>query len=194
MSLSGTTTRKAAATSKPRRVDLKALLAQLDSEWQQDKHEASGVAAYYHCCVAVALHWVRGDPYNYPFPESYQGERLAKMCAWLRAQQGKPLSELEGLREQQARLLAQKWPAYAQRCTTLGDNSDQGVQGEILNFTWDGLDSLWMDEQAKPDSTDYLPQFACKESEEFHLICLALLFLNRATKRRLADLTAKDVN
>lgn len=194
MSLSGTATTKAAPKPK-KALSLKALLSQLESEWEQDKHEASGVAAYYHSAVSVGLHWVKGDPYQYEFPASYEAQRLAKMCHWLRGLRDKPLAEVEAARESQARLIAQHWPAYAERCTTLGDNSAQGVTAEILNYTWDGLDTLWMTEdKAEASNKDYLPLFACKESENFHLLALALLFLNLATKRRLADLTFKDVN
>ena len=60
----------------------------------------------------------------------------------------------------------------------------------MRGYTWDGLDTLWQTEDSAVNDQQiyYLPQFHCRASEDFHLVALAVLFLNRACKRRLSDL------
>ncbi|WP_181392077.1 hypothetical protein [Deinococcus irradiatisoli] len=85
---------------------------------------------------------------------------------------------------------------YPQQCArpvkpfTTSSPIDQEVT--VRGYTWDGLDTLWQTEGSviKDEQNTYLPQFHCRASEDFHLVALAVLFLNRACKRRLSDLEA----
>jgi hypothetical protein len=174
--------------------DLTLILDQLDREFDAySQHcvsadsapsvEEQGLMAYFFCCVRVALHWV-GDPYTVEFPEHYQGERLAKLCRWL---SGLQPEQLEQARAGQVAQLHRRWPAYAAKCTTY--RGDDGSPPDVLGFTWVGLDSLWSSDEPT-DDTRYFPKFGCVESEDFHLLALAVLFLNRATRRKLSDLEA----
>lgn len=182
------------AAPKPH-VKLRDLLDQLDREFDAystlcltadsaPSVDAQGLMAYFFCCVRVALHWVGGDPYTVEFPQHYQGERLAKLCRWL---SGLPPEQLEQARAGQVAQLHRRWPAYAAKCTTY--RGDDGSPPDVLGFTWVGLDSLWSSDEPT-DDTRYFPKFGCVESEDFHLLALAVLFLNRATRRKLSDLEA----
>lgn len=187
MSLTGTSKRQAAPTPAPT-IRLKDLLSQLDSEWatlKQDSVELhgldeAGLLAYYHCAVRVALPWVGGDVTAFPFPEAYAGERLHRLACYLRALDPE---QYKAVRNQQVAHLRAVWPAYAEQCTGFWQ------EAEMLTFTWDGVDRLWQTpESAAQDQNYYLPKFACKASEDFHLVALAVCTLNRLLRYSLTDL------
>lgn len=182
------------ASPKPH-VKLRDLFDQLDREFDAystlcltadsaPSVDAQGLMAYFFCCVRVALHWVGGDILTFEFPASFKSERLSKLADWLKQL---PATEWEAARRAQLTHLHSVWPKYAEKCTTYSEEM------EALGFTWDGIDSLWQSEDGTtPDPPQYLPKFHCKESEDFHLISLAVLFLNRRLRRRLSDLSLPD--
>jgi len=179
------------APKPTKKISLPLLLDQLDSEWLTDKnpaHPDAALRAYVHAAARIALHWISGDPYNMKFPEDFQTERLAKLCGWLKALEGEATI---AARTAQVAALRQVWPAYADVCTgALNDSAPHDQEFIQRSYTWDGLDTLWQtDESAiKDQQIYYLPQFHCRASEDFHLVVLAVVFLNRASKRRLVDL------
>jgi hypothetical protein len=73
--------------------------------------------------------------------------------------------------------------------TRIADNTSL-LDLEVLPFTWEGIDTLWQTEEPVPAErpASHLPKFTCKASEDWHLVCLAVLFLNRACKYALSDL------
>lgn len=188
-------------TRTARKVSLGFLLKTLDREWAD--HEAGeaqqpyperwevDLLAYYHAAIRVALHWLDGDPYTYKFPRAYQGERLAKLCAYLIKTEKLQGGALELERDRQVYLLrTQTWPAYAEACAGMNHDGSGGLAAE-LTYTWSGIDTLWseQDPEGPQDAPPpYLPKFHSLESEAFHCNALAVLYLNRATKRPLTDL------
>lgn len=187
-----------AAKRTARKISLKLLLDQLDQEW--GKHQAGGpypeawendLLAYYHAGVRVALHWIDGDPYTYQFPREYQGERLARLCGYLQTLEDVTGLPLHTERDRQVQLLrGTAWPVYAEVCAGMTHEGGPGISAE-LTYTWSGIDSLWSEQNPEgPQDAPppYLPKFHAPESETFHCCALAVLFLNRATKRPLTDL------
>ena len=146
---------------------------------------------YYHTAVYVGAHWINGCPFSYKFPRAYQGERLAKLCAYLQKAEKLHGGALELERDRQTDLLrTQTWPAYAKACTGMNHDASGGCTAE-LTYTWSGIDTLWSEqnlEEAQDAPPSYLPKFHSLESEAFHCNALAVLYLNRATKRPLTDL------
>ena len=185
---------------RTRRIDLPALLDELEHAYtllQQDDATDLEVAlrAYFHVANSVALHWVGGDPYTCTFPQEFEGQRLAKLCTYLRTLQGADGQVLKEARAHQLnQLRGVAWENYLADCTPLLEaqyaNGERPLDREILPFKWEGIDTLWSDNTQAPAvaPSDYLPAFQIKASEDWHLVCLAVLFLNRACKLRLADL------
>ena len=185
-------------TRTVRKVSLGFLLKTLDSEWAA--HEAgpplperweADLLAYFHAAARVALHWVDGDCYTYIFPRAYQGERLAKLCAYLKKTEKLTGGALEIERDKQVAFLrGTTWPAYALACAGMNHDGSGGCTAE-LTYTWAGIDTLWSEQnphEAQDAPPSYLPKFHSPESEAFHCNVLAIVYLNRATKRPLADL------
>jgi hypothetical protein len=185
---------------RSRRIDLKDLIDQLEHSYelllQEDAAETEvALRAYFFTANSVALHWIGGDPYTCTFPQEFQGQRLAKLCAYLRTLEG---ADSQALKEARANQLVQlrgvAWDNYIAECTPLQEapyvNGECALDREILPFTWSGIDTLWSENTTSPAvaSADYLPAFQCKASEDWHLVCLAVLFLNRACKYALSDL------
>lgn len=188
MGLAGTS-KTAAPKPVTSRNNLALILDQLDSEWatlKQDSVEVhgpeeAGLLAYYHCAVRVGVYWVNGDIWNFAFPPEYAGERLYKLACYLRSL---PPEQHKAARNQQVAHLRAVWPAYAEKCTSFEDECQE------LGFTWDGIDTLWQTSESVANSEQnfYLPKFSCKASEDFHLVSLAVLFLNRSLRYSLTDL------
>lgn len=190
-----------------RRISLELILDQLDEDFgllrqvQADGTNTAdeveeGLAYYFHACIRPALHWFQGDPYRAKFPPEYQKERLPKACAYLANLQGADELTVRQAREKYIARLRNVWPDYAATCTTLYDGND-GIshsRGQIQGWKWEGLDTAWAAEAEKPSieeekRTHFLPKFLEPLSEEFHLCCIVVLYLNRQTKLRLADLS-----
>jgi hypothetical protein len=185
---------------RSRRIDLKDLIDQLEHSYelllQEDAAETEvALRAYFFTANSVALHWIGGDPYTCSFPQEFQGQRLAKLCAYLRTLEGADSQTLKEARASQlAQLRGVAWDNYIAECTPLQEapyaNGECALDREILPFTWSGIDTLWSENTVAPAvaSADYLPAFQCKASEDWHLVSLAVLFLNRACKYALSDL------
>jgi len=197
MALTGTTKRGQTPQAPPAAtIRLKDLTEQLDHEWsllrQEDPasdHEAT-LRAYYHCSTRVALHWIGGDPYHFNPPEAFKQERLWKLCTYLRSLTEDQYKTARG--QQLAQLRGPAWTNYL--AIAIPDHyadHTSPLDLEVLPFTWEGIDTLWQTTESVPADrpADYLPRFASKASEDWHLVCLATLFLNRACKYALADLT-----
>ena len=154
--------------------------------------------AYFHTSVRVGLYWINGDPYTWAPHEAFHGERLWKLSLWLRTLDPENSQTLKEARAAQLRQLrGPAWTNYQAVCTPLQtepyQNGEAGLDREILPYTWEGIDTLWQTDaylQGLPadKAPDYLPRFAVRESEDWHLVCLAVLFLNRVCKYALADL------
>lgn len=182
----------------PRKISLGFLLKTLDKEW--DAHTTpwpepweDALFAYYHGGVRIALHWVDGDPYTYKFPRAYEGERLARLCGYLRKLELADPVTLITERDKQVNLLRDvTWPAYEKACAGMCTEASPGQDcPSELTYTWDGIDSLWSEHDAPEDKDappPYLPKFHAAESEAFHCNVLAVLFLNRAAKYQLSDI------
>lgn len=177
-----------------KRISLKLLLDQLDQEWEKAQPLGgpdADLLAYYHSAIRVALHWIDGDPYAYQFPRAYQGERLAKVCAYLQRLETADSQTLIRERDRQVTLLRERaWPQYAEVCAGMTYEGTGGTQAE-LTYTWAGIDSLWGSDEGegpKDAPPPYLPRFYAPESETFHCCALAVLYLNRANKLPLTDL------
>lgn len=198
MPLTGTRTKPSPAKPRNSRAELNAILDQLDHEWETLKQgdpahhgEDSGLLAYYHAVIRPALHWMNADPYTWEAPTEYHGERLWKMCAWLRGLKDADRVSVKKAREQMLTNLRTSWPAYRDLCTGEVPNGQSPLDVEVLPFTWEGIETLWQGQNWEGDKPAvFLPQFACKESADFHLSALALLFLNRQLKFYLSDLQA----
>lgn len=203
MALTGTSKRgPAVQTQAAPTIRLKDVLSQLDREWGGLRLEDPGtdlevaLRAYFHVSVRVGLYWINGDPYTWDAPEPFQGERLWKLCLWLRCLDQDNPTALKKARAAQLRSLRGLiWENYQGECipTVEKPSGYSSYDQEILPFTWEGIDTLWQTDeylQALPadQGPAYLPRFACKASEDWHLVCIAVLFLNRACKYALADL------
>lgn len=181
-----------------KKISLPLLLDQLDREWEASQRadalfvsdDDAACLTYYHCALRVALRWIEGD-YHYQFPAWYGGQRLEKVCAYLRGLEGQPAEALYPHRDKQVTLLrTTSWPAYRDRCALTGHTGTGGVPAE-LGYTWDGLDSLYTPDEAlsgQEKVLPYLPRFHAPESEAWHCNALAVMFLNRALKLALVDL------
>lgn len=191
---------KQGAKTAPARIKPALILEQLDREWanlRQDDpsedHEAV-LRAYYHASVRVALYWIDFDPYTFAPPAAFHGERLYRLCLWLRSINPEDTQALKNARAAQlATLRGAAWENYSTLCVPVPDGSSQ-IDIEAPLYTWDAIDTLWQTEeylkQLPADaSASYLPKFSSKASEDWHLVCLAVLFLSRACKYALADLT-----
>ncbi|MFC4424651.1 hypothetical protein [Deinococcus navajonensis] len=186
-----------ATKPKPaKKINLNTLTGQLDREWEDLQsglvpQADAPLLTYYHSGTRTALTWIEGDPYTYLFPAAYQGERLARLCGYLKSLEEKPMPELHAARDKQVELLReQTWPAYVEVCVDMTHEGTGGTPAE-LTYTWAGVDSLWTEEgPAGPVDAPAprLPKFHSAESEAFHCNALAVLFLNRATRRPLCDL------
>lgn len=194
MPLTGTNTKKAAAAPTIR---LKDLLDQLDSEWstlKQDSPEQHGqdeaaLLAYYHACVRPALHWVNGDPYTFDFPESYQPERLAKLCGYLKTLQAADPEQVKAARERNLAGLRAVWPSYAALIGPEKYPDDYClIEVEVPPFSWAAIETAWNGDGPDDYRTNFLPTFATRESADFRLAALAVLFLNRQLRYALTDL------
>ncbi|WP_407540485.1 hypothetical protein Q0M94_03540 [Deinococcus radiomollis] len=198
MPLTGTSKRGPATQAAPT-IRLKDLLDQLEHEYtllrteELTDHEAA-IRAYFHVAAHTALYWINGDPYRFEPPyDTFKTERLYKLCLYLR---GLDLENGQALKEARAAQLTQlrgpAWTNYEAMCLVPVEipNGMSALDLEILPFTWEGIDTLWQTQEPVPAErpADYLPKFACKESEDWHLVCLAVLFLNRACKFALSDL------
>ena len=183
-------------TRTPRKVSLGFLLKTLDGEWAALRADEAlrcaadaDLLAYYHAGVRVALHWVDGCVFSYKFPRAYQNERLAKACHYLQKCEKLQGGALEIERDKQVAFLRETtWPEYERECSGSNHLGSGGLKME-LTYTWSGIDSLWSEiDIPEGESPPYLPKFHSPESEAFHCNILAILFLNRATKRPLTDL------
>lgn len=197
-----TGSKKQAATQAAPTIRISDLLDQLDSEWQTLKQDSvevhgadeAGLLAYYHCALRVGIYWVNGDPYRFEFPEGYQQERLAKLCAYLKTLQGADVAEVKAARERTLAGLRACWPAYANLAyPDMPADWPHGVSNwEILPFTWDAIETLWDGDsvvgQGEKARALFLPAFRYRESADFHLAALAVLFLNRQLRWSLTDL------
>lgn len=137
---------------------------------------------YTHVCVAAmaCLHWIGGDPSDMSqFPESFKGQRLVKACQWLTEQLGDSGKVAEA-RLAQVKKVHELWPKYAVRCAGLM------AKDEVATFSWEGLVSTH--DGAEEEDPAGLPKFHIKISEDFHLTCMCVVFLNRASSRKLLDL------
>lgn len=197
MPLTATGKKPSAARQKAgSRAELAAILDQLDSEWQTLKQddpasfgEDSGLLAYYHTVLRPALHWIDGDPYHWQPPAEYAGERLSKMCRWLSGLQEAEREQVKQARELMLANLRHCWPAYRDLDTGPIPDGKSPMDMEVLPFTWEGIETLWHGENWTGDGPAvFLPAFANKESADFHLSALALLFLNRQLRYYLTDL------
>lgn len=185
-------------------IKLSLLLDQLEHEYTTlrledpaSDHEVA-LRAYFHTACHVALHWIGGDPYRWAAPAAFQGERLWKLCLYLRSLDPENSQALKEARAAQlTQLRGPAWENYQVTCTPLQEqryqNDERGLDREVLPYTWEGIDTLWQTEdylkELRSDrAPDYLPRFANRASEDWHLVCLAVLFLNRACKYALSDL------
>lgn len=184
------------------RAELNAILDQLDSEWdtlKQDSvelhgYEEAGLLAYYHCSLRVGLHWVDGDPYHWQPPAEYAGERLARMCVYLSGLKDAERDQVKAAREKMLANLRTVWPAYRDLAVPDAPDGKSPMDLEILPFTWEGIEQLWEGQNWEGDKPPvFLPAFAYKESADFHLAALSVLFLNRQLKYYLTDLQAHPV-
>lgn len=118
-------------------------------------------------------------------------ERLARLCGYLQKAERLQGLELEHERDRQTHLLrTQTWPEYLDVCAGMNHDGSGGCQAE-LTYTWSGIDTLWSEQNSEgPQDAPppYLPLFHSEESEAFHCNALAVLYLNRATRRPLCDL------
>ncbi|EYB67041.1 hypothetical protein DEIPH_ctg052orf0038 [Deinococcus phoenicis] len=194
MGLAGTS-KAAAPKSAASRNNLALILDQLDSEWATLKQddptihgEDAGLLAYYHSCVRPALHWVAGDPYTFAFPESYQRERLAKLCGYLKSLQGADAQQVKAARERNLAGLRAVWPAYRELNPDDVPNGLSPMELECPPFTWAAIETGWNGDGPDDYRINFLPAFATKESADFHLAALAVLFLNRQLRYALTDL------
>jgi hypothetical protein len=181
--------------ASPPKIKLAPLLDRLEHEYQLLKTEEltdheTALRAYFHLAAHTALHWIGGDPYNWAPVEAFKDQRLWKLCVFLR-----------GLTEEQtkvaragqlAQLRGPAWQKYQAICIPTVEKREgyTNYDAEILPFTWEGINTLWQNSEPVPADkpADQLPKFACRESEDWHLVCLAVLFLNRACKYALSDL------
>lgn len=209
MALTGTAkaSKKSAAPAIPT-IRLRDLLDQLDREWGELRldwgaeatdprnTDEAGLLAYFHTCLRPALHWVNGDPYTVQFPDEYQGQRLAKMCGYLREQLTVSPEAAQAARELNLRALREKWGPYRDLAIPEGlPNGTSALEAEVLPFTWAAMDTLWQGPNWMGDGpAQFLPQFHSKASADFHLAALATLFLNRQLRRKLTDLTPQGGN
>lgn len=201
MGLAGTS-KTAPKSAAPSRNNLALILDQLDSEWatlKQDSVELhgpyeAGLLAYYHCALRVGIYWVNGDPYRFEFPEEYQQERLAKLCSYLASLQAAAPEEVKAARERNLTGLRACWPAYANLAyPDMPADWPHGVSNwEILPFSWDAIETLWSGDnwtgEGERARTLFLPAFRYRESADFHLASLAVLYLNRQLRYALTDL------
>lgn len=178
------------------------LLDQLDSEWSTLKQDSvelhgpdeAGLLAYYHCALRVGIYWVDGDPYRFQFPAEYQEERLAKLCAYLKGLQNAELSAVKAARERSLAGLRACWPAYANLAypDMPADWPHSVIDWEIPPFTFDAIASLWSGPnwvgEGEKARALFLPTFRYRESADFHLASLAVMYLNRQLRWSLTDL------
>jgi hypothetical protein len=184
---------QAAAKTPP--IKLSLLLDQLEHEYTLLKteeltdHEVA-LRAYFHVAAHTALYWINGDPYRFePDYPGFKAERLYKLCLYLRGLNDDQLKTVRAA--QLTQLRGPAWDNYLALAipTRIADNTSL-LDLEVLPFTWEGIDTLWQTEEPVPAErpASHLPKFACKASEDWHLVCLAVLFLNRACKYALSDL------
>ncbi|WP_019008958.1 hypothetical protein [Deinococcus aquatilis] len=197
MALIGSSSKKTTAAPGIR---IKDIQDQLDTEWanlKQDSislhgEEESGLLAYYQCAARLGIHWVAGDPYTFQFPEAYQGERLAKLCAYLIGLKDADPALVKQAREHNLKALRVKaWPAYRDMAVPPIPQGMSMMNVEILPFNWEGLERLWNGETHEVTGTSvFLPAFQFPETADFHLATLAVLYLNRQLRYALTDLYA----
>ena len=178
----------------PPKIKLAPLLDRLEHEYtllraeDMVDHEAA-LRAYFHVAAHTALHWIGGDPYNWAPIEAFKDQRLWKLCLFLR---GLTEQQVKGARASQlVQLRGRAWDNYQAICIPERyENDTSPLDLEVLPFTWEGIDTLWQNQEpvAADKPADQLPNFISKASEDWHLVCLAVLFLNRACKYALADL------
>lgn len=195
MSLTGTAKRPATQVPATPVIRLKDLLDQLEHEYSSLRREDPAsdfevtLRAYFHTAAHVALHWIGGDPYTWAPPEAFKQERLWKLCVYLRSLTEEKLKTVRA--SQLAQLRGPAWTNYQAICIPERyANGASPLDLEVLPFTWEAIDTLWQTQEsvAQDKPAEYLPKFASKASEDWHLVCLSVLFLNRACKYALADL------
>jgi hypothetical protein len=194
MALIGTSRSKKAAPPVTPTIRLKAILEQLADEWDAFKADPQSdfdsLLVYYHCTIQIALHWIDGDPYTCTFPAAYQGERLAKLCEYLRGLQDAESMQVKAARERNLAALKASWPEY--RDFAIGDVPiGMSVRDmETPPWHWEGLGpQQWAGYEGNEEPRD-LPTFPYKCSADFHLASLAVLYLNRQLRYALTDLYA----
>lgn len=206
MALSGT--KAPSKTGSKTKKLLPLILDQLDREWTELRldwgaeatdprnTDEAGLLAYFHTCLRPALHWVHGDPYTVVFPDEYQGERLAKLCGYLREKLSASMEEIQAARELNLRALREKWGPYRDLAIPEGlPDGTSALEAEVLPFTWAAIETLWQGPNWIGDGpAQFLPDFRYKASADFHLAALAVLFLNRQLRRKLTDLTPQGGN
>lgn len=179
-----------------RKINLVALDQQLQAEageMQTSVTDPDELAFVNYVFVAahVGVFWIGGDPYSYRFPKPYEGERLARLCAYLKRLEGKDFQVIYTERDKQVTLLRDvTWPAYSKVCASYTYHGDSGTTLE-MGYEWCGIDSLASeyDPEAPADAPPpYLPKFHALESEAFHCNVLAVIYLNRVVKAPLLDL------
>lgn len=178
-----------------RKINLTALDQQLQAEageLQTTVADPNELAFLNYVFVAahVGLYWIDGDPYTYKFPQTYEGERLAQLCGYLKRLATADQPALSTERDKQVTLLRDvTWPTYARVCAQYTYHGDSSLRLKI-GYQRCGLDSVTTEHDPGPQDTpaNALPRFHTLESETFHLSALAVVYLNRAVKAPLLDL------
>lgn len=184
---------------KSRQIDLSKLLENLQEEYRAVERDVAGgittqaEMGFYTWFVTsnlIGLHWIGGDPYRATFPPSFQGSRLERLCSWLRTLETEDVLRLA--RESRLKALQAMWPTFLETCTYCRWEDEYRKS----YWRWDAISSIWnpTEEDLESFSTLELPHFmdsGCgRLSQTWHLDCMAVLFLNRALKLRLSDLSA----
>lgn len=179
-------TQKKAAGKNP----AKLLKAQLETEWQRRAPLAGDqeLTAMFVALMLPALDWVAGDPLTATFPDDPRCARLAGLCAYLRKAEGQEAQA----RAQMLGQLHAAWERYQLLAVAEVPNGTAPLNQELAEFTWAALEPTF---NADPDAERprLLPDFHTRESADFHLAALAVLFLNRALKRPLTDLSSTSL-
>lgn len=183
---------------KTRQIDLGKMLENLQEEYRAVERDVEsgittqqemGLYTWFVTSSLIGLHWISGDPYRAIFPPSFQGSRLERLCSWLRTLEGDTL--LRPARESRLKALQAMWPTFLETCTYCRWEEEYRKS----YWRWDAISSIWNPtlEDSEQEGILELPHFTNSEcgrlSQEWHLQCLAVLFLNRALKLRLSDLS-----
>lgn len=193
----------------PRPIARDQLLEQLDREWQEGMYqatlfgeperEADTMAIYAQDAMRRCVYWLddgkaHADPYQLSWPEAAKKSRVYAACTWLA---GISDGRATIAREQMLATLLKAWPPY--RDAALPEEVKNGsapldYELKTVEVTWEGIVGHWAaeDEEAPRDQRVMrLPAFGCKASENWHMACMCLLYLNRRCNYALADLSPR---